>query len=176
MLLERKAMLNFEFSKAEKSLCKQNPYSQSYGFSSGLTWMWELNHNETECWRIDAFKLWCWRRLLRVPWIARRSVNLKGNQSWIFIGKTCWSWSSNTLATWCKEMTYWKRLWYWERLKAGGEGGNRGWDGWMASSIQWTWVWANWEIVKDREAWPAAVHGVRKSWTHLRDWITTTIL
>ena len=50
----------------------------------------------------------------------------------------CWSWSSNTLVTWCQEPTHWKRLWCWERLKAGGEGGNRGWDGWMASLTQWT--------------------------------------
>ena len=50
---------------------------------------------------------------------------------------------SNTLATWCKEPTHWKRPWFWERLRAGGEGDNRGWDGWMSSLTQWTWVWAN---------------------------------
>ena len=55
----------------------------------------------------------------------------------------CWSWSSNTLATWWEELTHWKRPWCWERLRAGGEGGDRGWDGWMASPIQWTWTWAN---------------------------------
>ena len=55
----------------------------------------------------------------------------------------CWSWSSNTFATWCEELTHWKRPWSWERLKAGGEGDNRGWDGWMASPTQWTWVWVN---------------------------------
>ena len=52
----------------------------------------------------------------------------------------CWSWSSNTLATWCKELTYWKRPWCWERLKAREEGDDRGWDGWMASLTRWTWV------------------------------------
>ena len=52
----------------------------------------------------------------------------------------CWSWRSNTLATWCEELTHWKRPWHWERLKAGGEGDNREWDGWMASLTQWTWV------------------------------------
>ena len=52
----------------------------------------------------------------------------------------CWSWSSNTLATWCEELTPWKRPWCWERLKVGREGGDRGWDGWMASPTQWTWV------------------------------------
>ena len=55
----------------------------------------------------------------------------------------CWSWNSNTLAAWCEELTHWKRPWCWERLKAGGEGDDRGWDGWMASPTQWTWVWAN---------------------------------
>ena len=55
----------------------------------------------------------------------------------------CWSWRSSTLATWCEEPTHWKRPWCWERLKAGGEGDDRGWDGWMASLTQWTWVWAN---------------------------------
>ena len=54
----------------------------------------------------------------------------------------CWSPNSTTLATWC-ELTHWKRLWSWERLKAGGEGDNRGWDSWMASLTRWTWVWAS---------------------------------
>ena len=53
----------------------------------------------------------------------------------------CWSWNSNTLATFCEELTHWKRPWCWERLKAGGEGDDRGWDGWVASLTRWTWVW-----------------------------------
>ena len=53
-----------------------------------------------------------------------------------------WCWSSNALATWFEELTHWKRPWYWERLKAG-EGDNRGWDGWMESLTQLTWVWAS---------------------------------
>ena len=63
----------------------------------------------------------------------------------ILIGRTdwCWSWSSNTLFTWCKELTHWKRPWCWEGLGAGGEGDDRGWGSWMASPIQWTWVWVN---------------------------------
>ena len=55
----------------------------------------------------------------------------------------CWSWNSNTMATWCKELTHLKRPWCWERLKAGGEGDDRGWDGWMVSLAQWTWVWVS---------------------------------
>ena len=96
--------------------------------------------------RIDAFELWCWRRLLRVPWTARRS-----NQSILkeigpgcsLVEDWCWSWNSNTLATSCEELTHWKRPWCWERLRAGGEGDNRWWDGWMASPTQWTWVWVD---------------------------------
>ena len=53
----------------------------------------------------------------------------------------CWSWNSNTLATWCEELTHLKKPWCWERLRAGGEGDNKGWDGWMASPTKWTWVW-----------------------------------
>ena len=53
-----------------------------------------------------------------------------------------------SLATWCKELTLWKRPWCWERLKTGGEGDDRGWDGWTASPIQWTWVW-----VRSRSWW-----------------------
>ena len=66
----------------------------------------------------------------------------KGNQSWI-LKDWCWSWSSNTLVTWCEELTHLKIPWCWERLKAGGEGDNRGWDGWMASPTEWTWVWVS---------------------------------
>ena len=90
--------------------------------------------------------MWCRRRLLRVPWTARRSNQsvLKKSVLNIHWKNWCWSWiwSSNTLATWCEELTYWKRPWSWRRLKAGGEGDDRGWDGWMASPTWWTWVWA----------------------------------
>ena len=91
---------------------------------------------KAECLGIDDFKLWCWRKLLRVPWTARKStVNIHW-KNWN------WNWSFNTWAAWCKELTHWKRPWCWERLRAG-DGGNRGWDGWMASLKQWTWIWAN---------------------------------
>ena len=70
-------------------------------------------------------------------------VSPKGNQLWInHWDQWCLSWSSNTLAIWCEELTHWKRLWCWERLKEEEEG-NRGWDGWMLSLIPWTWTWAN---------------------------------
>ena len=87
---------------------------------------WTIKKAELQ--RIDAFEWWCWRRLLRVPWTARRS-----NQSILKEIRTlgvhwkdwCWSWNFNTLATWCEESTHWKRPWCWERLKAGVEGDDR---------------------------------------------------
>ena len=100
---------------------------------------------KAEHWRIDAFELWCWRRLLRVPWTARRSNQSILKRSVLNIHRKdwCWSWNSNTLATSCEELTYWKRPWCWDRLRAGGEGDDRGWDGWMASLTRWTRVWVN---------------------------------
>ena len=72
-----------------------------------------------------------------------KPVNPKGNQSWIFIGRT--DAEAETPIRWppMKNLTRWKRHWWWERLKAGGEGDDRRWDGWMASLSQWTWVWAS---------------------------------
>ena len=71
-------------------------------------------------------------------------VHPKGDQSWIFVGRTdAEAETPNTLAIWCEELTYLRRPWCWERLKAGGEGGDRGWDGWVASPTWWTWVWAS---------------------------------
>ena len=101
---------------------------------------------KAECRRIDAFELWCWRRLLRVPWTARRSnqsILKKKSVLNIHWKDWCWSWSSNTLATWCQELTHLQKPWCWERLRAGEEGDNRRWDGWMASPTQWSGVWVN---------------------------------
>ena len=99
---------------------------------------------KAEWWRTDAFELWCWRRLLRVLWTARssnQSILKEISPECVHWKAWCWSWNFNTLATWCKELTHLKRPWCWERLKVGGEGDNRGWDGWMASLTQWTWVY-----------------------------------
>ena len=127
---------------------------------------------KAELWRTDAFELWCWRRLLRVPWTARRSnqSSLKRSVLGILWKDWCWSWNSNTSATWCEELTHWKRPWCWERLRAGGEGDDRGWDGWIALPTQWTWVW-----VDSRNWWWTGRPGVLRFMGSQRvghDWAT----
>ena len=86
-----------------------------------------------------------------------------------------WCWSSNTLVTWCKELTQWKRPWCWERLKAG-EGDSRRWHCWMASPTPMDESLSKLNIVKDREAWSVAIHGVGKSQTQLSNWTMKQVL
>ena len=114
--------------KQRHYLANKGLSSESYCFSRVLNGCESWTINKAEHRRIDVFELWCWRRLLRVPWTARRynqSILKKStlNMHW---KDWCWSWNSNTLVTWCEELTHWKRPWCWERLKAGGEGDNRG--------------------------------------------------
>ena len=124
--------------KQRHYFAKKGPSSQGYSFS--ISHIWTLQ--KAECWRTDAFELWCWRRLLRVPWTARRSnqsilkeispeYSLEGLMLKLkpqYFGHLMW------------KIARWKRLWCWEWLKAGGEGDDRGWDGWMPSPTRWTWV------------------------------------
>ena len=116
------------------------PSSQGYGFSSSHVWMWLLESKESL-----APKNWCfWTVVLEKTFESlldckeiqpvRRSVLGVHWKDW------CWRWNSNTLATWCEELTHLKRPWCWERLRVGEED-DRGWDGWMASLTPWTWVW-----------------------------------
>ena len=141
LLLGRKVMTNLDIQKKRHyfvNIVKAMVFQVvMYGCES-----WTVN--KAECWRIDAFELWCWRRLLRVPWTARRS-----NQSILQISPRC---SLEELMLNLKLQYFGHLMWRVDSLEktlmmggmgAGGEGDDRGWDGWMASPTRWTWVWVN---------------------------------
>ena len=174
MLLGRKAMTNLEsiWKSRDITLLANVHLVKAVVFPVVMYGCESWTIKKAEHWRIDAFELQCWRRLLRVPWTARRSnqsilKEISLNINW---KDWCWSWSPNTLATWCEGLTHWKRPWCWERLKAGREGDNRGWDGWMASLTQRTWAWAS-----SGSWWRTGKPGVLQSMRSQRvghDWAT----
>ena len=139
LLLGRKVITNLDSTN-------KGPSSQGYGFSNDHVWMWELDCEES--W---ALKNWCFwtaelEKTLESPtWTARSSNQsiLKEISPEYSLKGLMLKLKLNTLATWWEELTHWKRPWDWERLKAGGERDARGWDGWRASLIQWTWVWTS---------------------------------
>ena len=127
---------------------------------------------KAECRSIDASELWCWRSLLRIPWPVRRSSQsiLKEISPVCSLEGLMLKLKLQYLATWCEELTHLNRPWCWERLRVGGEGDDRGWDGWMASPTQWTWVWV------DSGSWwwrgmPGMLQfmGSQRGW---HDWVT----
>ena len=131
LLLGRQAMTNLDIilKSRDHHFADKSLYSQSYGFSSSHAGMWELDHKES--W---APKNWCFwtvvlEKTLESPLDCKeiQPVHSKGDQSWVFTGRT--DAEDETLITWCEELTHWKRPGCWERLRAGGEGGDRGWDG-----------------------------------------------
>ena len=97
---------------------------------------------KAEHWRTDAFVLWCWRRLLRVPWTGRRSNQsiLKEFSPEYSLEGLMLKWKLQYFGHLMQRTDLSEKAWCWERLKAGGEGDDRGWDGWIASLTQWTWV------------------------------------
>ena len=154
-----------------------------HGFAESRTQLSDLTHTNltvSKSWTIKkaehqrtaAFELWCWR-LLRVPWTARRSNQsiLKEIESWIFNGRT----DAEAEAPLQRADSLEKTLML-GKMKAGREGGDRRWDGWMVSPTQWTWVWASSRRWSTGKPGIATVHGVTKNWTRLSDWtIITTI-
>ena len=171
LLLGRKAITNLEsiLRSRDITLSTKVRLVQAMVFPVVMYGCESWTIKKAECWWIDAFELWCWRRLLRVPWTARSS-----NQSILTVlgvhwKDWCWSWNSDTLATWCKVPTHWKRPWCWKRLNVG-EGDNRGYDGWMVSPTWWTWVWVN-----SGSWWWMGRPGVLQSmgsWGVRHDWVT----
>ena len=132
---------------------------------------------KAECWRIDAFELWCWRRLLRVPWTASRSnqsILKEINPEYPLEGLML-KLKLQYFGPWCEELTHWKRHRCLERLRAGVEGDDRGWDGWVASPTQWIWVWVSsgcwWWTGKPGVLQSMGSQSVRHDWETELNWI-----
>ena len=125
---------------------------------------------KAENWIIDAFELWCWRVLSSLDGKEIKPGNPKGDQSWMYIGRT--DDEAEAPILWSPIVKSWLMGKDPDAGKNWGQEENRGWDGWMASLIQWTWVWGN---SMYRGGWHAAVNVVAKNWTRLSDWTTITI-
>ena len=145
LLLERKAMNNLDSLLKSRNITLPTKVClvKAMVFPVVTCESWTIK--KSECWRIDAFELWCWRRLLRVPWIARRS-----NQS--ILKEISPEYSLEELMLKLKLQYFGHLMWRVDSLEkslmlggigAGGEGDDRGWDDWMASPTRWTWVWVN---------------------------------
>ena len=145
----------------------KGPSSQSYGFSSSHVWMWELDCKESWAWKNWCFWTVVLEKTLESP-LGCKEIQSVLNIHW---KDWCWSWNANTLATWWEELTYLKIPWCCERLRAGGEGDDRGWGGLdgITDSMDMG-LGALRELVMDREAWCTMVHRVTKSQTRLSDW------
>ena len=156
--------------KQRDYFANKSPYSQNYYFSKSHVWMWDLDHKEG--WTSKNWFFWT-VVLEKTPenhldCKEIQSVNPKRKSVLNIHWKDwCWSWSCNTLAIWCEELTHGKSPWCWERLKKG-EGDDREWNGWMASPTQWTWVWANsrrcWRTGKPGMFQSIGSQGVGRNW------------
>ena len=131
--------------KQRHYLANKDLSSQTMVFPVVLHGCEDWTIKKAEHWRIEAFELWCWKRVLRVPWTARRFNQsiLKEISPEYSLEELMLKLKLQYLATWCEELTHGKKPWCWKRLKAGGEEDDRAWDGWMASLTWWTRVWVN---------------------------------
>ena len=165
LLLVRK-MTNLDNELKSRDITDKCPYSQGYGLPTDHVWLWDLDGKDGR-----MPKNWCLRTVVleKTPESPLNSkeikpVNLKGDQPWIFTGKTDAEAEAPVFWSSVVNRWHWKIPWYWERLRAEGEEGIRGERTGWHHRMQWTWIWAKlWELVRDREATCTAVHGTPNS-------------
>ena len=136
---------------------------------------------KAERWIIDAFELWCWRRLLRVPWTDRRSNQsiLKEISPGCSLERMMLKLKLQYFGLLMKELIHWKRHWCWEELGQEEKGDDRGWDGWMASQTWWTWICVNsggwWWTGRPGVLWSMGLWRVWHDWATELNWIYQVI-
>ena len=174
LLLGRKVMINVD--SILKSRDSTLPINKSYGFSSSHVWMWDLDCEES--W---VPKNWCFwtvalEKTLESPLDCKeiQPVHPKKSVLSVHWKDCCWSWNFNTFDTWCEKLTHLKRPWCWERLEVGGEWDDRGWDGWLSSPTQQTWVWVNsgnwWWTGRPGVLWFMGSQRVEHDWVTELNW------
>ena len=178
LLLGRKVMTNLDSILKSRDITlptKIHPV-KSMAFPVVMHGCESWTIKKAECWIIDAFELWCWRTLLRVTWTARRSNQsiLKEISPGLSLEGMMLKLKLQYFGHLIEELTHWKRLWCWDGLGAGGEGDNRGWDGWMASLTPWTWVWVNsgslWWTGRPGVLWYMGSQRVALDWATELNW------
>ena len=174
LLLGRKVMTNLDsiLKSRDITLPKKVRLVKAMVFPVVMYGCESWTVKKDECWRIDAWTVVLEKTLESLLDCKEiQPVHPKGHQSWVFIGRTDVEAETPILQPPDgKELTHLKRPWCWERLRAGGEGDDRGWDGWIASQTRWTWVWVN-----SRSWWWTGRPGVLQfmEWQRVRhDWVT----
>ena len=183
LLLGRKVMTNLDsiWKRRNTILPTKVPLVKAMIFPVVMYGCESWTIKKAEARRIDTFELWCWRKLLRVPWTARRCNQsiLKELRPECSLEADAEA-NSNTLATWCEELTHLKRPWCWEILQVGGDGDDRGWGDWMASPTQWAWVWLNsgksWWTGRPGLLWFMGSQRVRHDWATELNWTELKLL
>ena len=154
--------------------------SQGYGFSSGHVWMWELDYKEN--WALKNLCFWfvVLEKTLESP-LASKDIQPVHPKE---ISPGCWCWRTDveaeTPVLWPPDAVSFEKTWCWERLWAGGEWDDRGWDGWMASLTQWTWVWVDsgswWWTGRPGMLWFMGSQRVGHNWATELNWTYTITL